>query len=105
MIIDARFNDLDIISEHFWSAEVVIWDQGFSVTPNTASIAGGGSSLEALSKFLLGFAFINLSWMAELFGEEWSWSCWCWDYWIGGWWVNWRWGGLIILPDANGRIA
>ena len=94
MIIDARFNDLDIISEHFWSAEVVIWDQGLSVTPNAASIAGGGGSLEALSELLLDFTFIDLSWMAELLGEEWDivgWSCWVGRLdWINNWsgWVN-----------------
>ena len=74
----------------------MIWDQGFSVTPNTASIAGGGSSLEALSKFLLGFAFINLSWMTELFGEEWNI--------ISSWWVDNRCSGGI-LPEASSNWA
>ena len=91
---DASLDKFDIIGEHLWSAEVFFWNQSYSVTPDarvgdSAGILGVGG--KALTEFLFGFTLINLSWMAELLGEEWDivgWSCW-----VGRLdWSNWSYG-------------
>jgi hypothetical protein len=41
--VDARSDGLDVISHKGWSAEVMIWDQSFSVTPYAVTSALGGA--------------------------------------------------------------
>jgi len=40
---EARFDGLDVISHHEWSAEVLIRDQSFSVTPDAGTVALSGN--------------------------------------------------------------
>jgi hypothetical protein len=72
---------LDIHSEVHWSAEVVIWDQFFSIRVNTFLVAAAfvkirSSRKASLPDRVFGF-FVNLNWMAEVLSEQWnSWSSW-----------------------------
>jgi hypothetical protein len=75
---DAHFDGVNIVSNISWGAEVMIWDQGFSVTPHACSVlkAISGFFSEAHSELSFSCVGFDRKWVAELFGEEWSLSGW-----------------------------
>jgi len=69
-------NKLDIHSEVHWSAEIVIWDQFFSIGVNTFLVVAAfgniiSSTKASLPDRVFGF-FVNLNWMAEVLSEQWN---------------------------------
>lgn len=101
--VDAVDNDGGIIGEVGWSAEVTIWNQISSVTPHAFSITSCGSSSNAISEVILSKrGSDDRSWVAELFGEEWSLSSW--SVWLIVWDVDPRALGSVIARWLSSHV-
>jgi len=96
-------DELDIVSKIHWGAEVVIWDQFFTVRPDATLSDGAvsgiiGSNARA-PHGVLG-VFTNISRVAELSCEQWSLSS-RWLSWLN-WWSS---GGISSLSPLASLVA
>jgi len=75
IVIAASFDDVEVIGDISWGTEVMIWDQGLSVTPHAFSFRDAhvlDIVLQAVLHHGGGGGAGHVNGVAELFGEEWS---------------------------------
>jgi hypothetical protein len=63
---NTSFDNFNIISDVGWSAEVMIWDHSFTITPHADSVAICFRIVDALSEVILNGGIGECDWVAEI---------------------------------------